>query len=94
MALNSASTDAQVEAAYDDNASYLETNSRDMAAAFVTACRILLRRRAQSYSIAGRSVSRESIETERDAATKYLQSRSNGRSRINRVDFLESAGVD
>lgn len=42
--LTSASTLAQVEASYDDNASYAEDASVAKAKAFVTACRILLRR--------------------------------------------------
>jgi len=45
--LSSASTDAQVLAAYDDNASYEEDASSTKAAAFVTACRFLLRRMAK-----------------------------------------------
>lgn len=43
--LTSTSTDAEVWASYDDNASYEEDSSRAKALAFVTACRILLRRR-------------------------------------------------
>lgn len=46
--LTSASTDAQVWAAYDDNASYEEDSSRAEALTFITACRILLRRRPSS----------------------------------------------
>lgn len=42
--LNSASTDAEVWASYDDNASYEEDASTAKAKAFITACRILLRR--------------------------------------------------
>src|SRR5688572_20583284 len=42
--LSSASTLAQVEAAYDDNASYTEDGSVAKAKAFGTACRFLLRR--------------------------------------------------
>jgi len=42
--LSSVSTDAQVKAAYDDNASYAEDDSITKAKAFITACRILLRR--------------------------------------------------
>jgi hypothetical protein len=38
------STDSQVWKAYDDNASYEEDGSRAKALAFMTACRILLRR--------------------------------------------------
>jgi hypothetical protein len=42
--LTAASTLAQVEASYDNNASYAEDNSPTKAKAFVTACRFLLRR--------------------------------------------------
>ena len=42
--INSGSTLAQVEAAYDDNASWLEDNSTGKAAIFVTSVNILLRR--------------------------------------------------
>jgi hypothetical protein len=42
--LTSASTLAQVNAAYDDNASYEEDVSVAKAKAFITACRFLLRR--------------------------------------------------
>ena len=43
--LSSSSTDSEVWAAFDDNASYEEDGSRTKALAFLTACRILLRRR-------------------------------------------------
>lgn len=42
--INSQSTTAQVEAAYDDNASYAEDNSPSKCRTFMTACRMLLRR--------------------------------------------------
>ena len=42
--LSSASTLAQIEAAYDDNASYAEDNSVAKCRGFITACRLLLRR--------------------------------------------------
>lgn len=42
--INSSSTLAQVQAAYDDNASYAEDNDVSKARAFLTACRILMRR--------------------------------------------------
>ena len=44
--LSSSSTDAEVEAAYDDSASYLEDESTAKAMAHVTAGTILLRRLA------------------------------------------------
>lgn len=42
--LSSASTTAQVRAAYDDNASFDEDNSPSKAAAFITAVTILINR--------------------------------------------------
>jgi len=41
--LSSSSTLAEIQAEYDDNASYAEDDSVAKAAAFVTACRMLLR---------------------------------------------------
>lgn len=40
--LSSASTPAQVQAAYADNASYMEDGSPTKARTFITACRMLL----------------------------------------------------
>jgi len=54
--LNSSSTDEQVRNAYDDNASYAENDSVSECKAFITACRILLRREFKSTSGAGISV--------------------------------------
>lgn len=54
--LTSASTDAAVQAAYDDNASYDEDASVAKAKAFITAARILLRRSYQSLSDGGSSM--------------------------------------
>ncbi len=42
--LSSSSTLAEIQAAYDDNASYAEDASTVKAVAFITACRLLLRR--------------------------------------------------
>jgi len=41
--LSTASTRAEIEAAYDDNASYAEDASPTKARAFITACRLLIR---------------------------------------------------
>lgn len=59
--LTSASTNDEVWAAYDDNASYEEDGDRAKALAFVTACHILIRRRAT------RSVGAARTELEFDA---------------------------
>ena len=42
--LTSSSTDAQVNSAFDDNASYIEDQSATKAGAFITACTFLIRR--------------------------------------------------
>lgn len=53
--LTSASTNAEVEAAYDDNASYAEDNSSVKCQAFITACRFLLRRMFSRSATGGRA---------------------------------------
>ena len=93
--ISSASTDAEVQAAYDDNASYVEDNSVDKAKAFITACRLLIRRIPTSIAVSGRSATRDSLKSEIDEAYTWLKSRLGaGRSRVLRVDFLEPEGVD
>lgn len=91
--LSSSSTDAQVWAAYDDNASFEEDGSATKAAAFVTACRILLRRRPQSTSVDGTTISFDAgaISDEMMRAQKWLAShRSSG---AGGVRFLDFSGV-
>jgi len=70
--LSSNSTDAQVLAAYDDNASYEEDNSRAKADAFITACRILRRQLPLSGGRGPQSVTRESLDAEISAAKAWL----------------------
>jgi len=72
MSLTSDSTDAQVWAAYDDNASYEEDGSRAKALAFITACRIILRRRPSSMSRSDANFSFESVSSEMTMARKWL----------------------
>lgn len=52
--LTSSSTLAEVQDAYDDNASYAEDESVGKAAAFMTAVRILLRRMPKRQVFGGR----------------------------------------
>lgn len=54
MPLSSSSTDAEVYASYDDNASFREGGSAAKCRAFITACRILLRRRPSQASLGSR----------------------------------------
>ena len=70
--LSSNSTDAEVWAAYDDNASYEEDGSRTKALAFVTACRILRRRLPLSAGRGPQTVTRESLDAEIATARAWL----------------------
>ena len=72
--LTSSSTDAEVNAAYDDNASYAEDSSATKAAAFITACRFLLRRMAKTagHGPATLTLSPELVLQEMRAAQAWL----------------------
>lgn len=88
--LSSASTDQAVWDSFDDNASFEEDQSATKAAAFVTACRILLRRRPQSTSVDGTTVSFDggAIEKELMRAQKWLAAnRSNAAGGVRYLDF-------
>lgn len=75
-ALSSSSTDAEVWEAYDDNASFEEDSSPTKAAAFITACRILLRRRPQMTNVDNTQVAFEAgrISDELKQARNWLAS--------------------
>ncbi len=88
--VSSASTDAQVWAAFDDNAGFEEDSSATKAAAFVTACRVLLRRRPVSVSVDGLSTAFDgaAIRAELDRAIRYLQSnRASAGGKVKHLDF-------
>lgn len=72
--LTSASTDAAVWASYDDNASYEEDSSRTEALAFITACRILLRRRPKVARRGGQNIEFDAnlIRSELESAQAWL----------------------
>lgn len=70
--LTSASTEAEVWAAYDDAASYEEESSRSKALAFITACRILSRRRPTQIGRGDRSTTLESLRQEIADARRWL----------------------
>lgn len=93
MALSSASTDTQVDAAYDDNAGYDVPPSTSMCEQFVLACRMLLRRRANTLSVSGRSITRDSIQHQLDQATAWYQQQARGRSRFVRTQFADPGRV-
>lgn len=91
--LSSASTDQEVWDAYDDNASFEEDQSASKAAAFVTACRILLRRRPVSISVDGLTTNFDaaSVKSDMDRAQKYLAANRSG----GKVKYLDlSMGRD
>lgn len=75
--LSSSSTMAQVEAAYDDNASYAEDDSITKAKAFVTAVRFLLRRLYSSEAFGSASLSTrvDLLRDELRDAQKWLEAR-------------------
>lgn len=91
--LSSSSTDAEVWAAYDDNASYQEDTSRSKASAFITACRILARRLPISADRDGQSVSRESLREEVGQAMAWRAanpgSSGSGSTRVRFGDFRD-----
>lgn len=94
MTLSSASTLAQVEAAYDDNADYRDDASISKARAFAQACRILQRRYLSGVSNDGTSVNRnvELIKDQLAQVEAWLDSndtaRSDGGSTV--YDFREA----
>ena len=69
--LSSSSTDAQVLAAYDDNASYEEDGCRAKADSFITACRILRNRLPLSAGRGPHTFTRESLQAEIEAAQRW-----------------------
>lgn len=75
--LNGSSTLAEVQAAYDANASYVEDNSVAKAKAFITACSILLRRTPSNMEKASNTLSFniQAIKQERDDALAWLVAR-------------------
>lgn len=72
--LTSSSTLAVVQSAYDDNASYYEDDDATKAKAFITACRILLRRIPRDGMLQGARVTLtpEIIQDQLNAAVEWL----------------------
>lgn len=79
MALTSASTLVEVEAAYDDNASYEEDGSSAKCRAFITACLIWLRRapREQGTREGNLTLSPDLVQKELTHARSWLASNPN-----------------
>jgi hypothetical protein len=70
--LTSTSTDAEVFAEYDDTASYEEDGSRALALRFITACRILNRRRPSMATRGEQQMSFETLQNQMKAAQDWL----------------------
>jgi hypothetical protein len=90
--LSSTSTTAEVQAAYDTNASYAEDNSLPKVRAFITAVRILLRRTASNVVKGSNQVSLnlEVLEKELARAQAWFEARdpdANIRPVTTRADF-------
>lgn len=87
--LSSTSTDAQIWSAYDDNASFEENQSATQAAAFITACVILLRRRPTQMTVGGQTMAFEegSVRGElRRARRWYAMNRSGSGAGVRFID--------
>lgn len=80
MILSSTSTLPEVQAAYDDNASYAEDNSVAKARAFVTACRILIRRSMTRVDTRESAIELDVslLQAELEAAQTWLESHDTG----------------
>jgi hypothetical protein len=86
--LSSASTDAEVEAAYDDNAPYREDNSVSMARAFGTACVIMARRRELEIWSGSNRLRGESLRDEGKEALAWADANDSSRQpRLTKADF-------
>jgi hypothetical protein len=75
--ITSASTLAEVQAAYDDNASYAEDNSVTKARAFETAAMVLLRREPQQAGRNGTAftLDKQSVREELARVRSWLSAR-------------------
>jgi hypothetical protein len=78
--LNSSSSLEEIEDAYDDNASYSEDGSVAKCLAFVTACRLLLRRmpKRQGNREGDLELSPELIQKDMDRAQEWAQANADG----------------
>lgn len=70
--LSGTSTESECWQEYDDCASYEEDGDRSKALRFITACRILTRRRPTAISRGERSTTLESLQQEAKDARQWL----------------------
>jgi|DEB3_MinimDraft_2_1074329.scaffolds.fasta_scaffold00552_2 hypothetical protein len=75
--LDGNSTYEQVKQAYDENASYIEDNSTTKARAFITACKILLRRTPSNMQKGSNALGYnvQALKQELDDAVAWLEAR-------------------
>lgn len=88
--LTSSSTDSEVEAAYDNAASWYEDQSVAKARAFVTACRILIRRCATAMYHGQKRVEFDIplLRSELEQAAAFVEANGGGTGpRVTRADF-------
>jgi hypothetical protein len=92
--LNGDSTDAQVWAAYDDNASYEEDGSLTKAKAFITACRILLRRLPKRQKSGGAEIETDPtrLSKEMEEAKQWVASNPSSSAAAGSVRFADFNG--
>lgn len=91
--LSRTSTDQEVWESFDDNASYEEDASPAKAAAFITACRILMRRRPQSSNTDGTMITFETISGLYEEARKWLAANRTNGAGAGGVRHLDLSGV-
>lgn len=91
--LSSSSTDQQVWDEYDNTAGWEEDSSSSLAKRFITACRILLRRRPTNYTSDGQTVAFDdkAIRDDMDRARKFLDA--NDSSSGGSVRYLDTSGI-
>lgn len=94
-AADSTSTDAQVIAAIEDNASYREDDSETKCRDFITACRVYLRRNIISSVTADgltTQINPQFIADELKTALKWLDSKASPLSSTGRVRHYSVSG--
>jgi len=87
--LSSTSTLTEINAAYDDNASYAEDNSVSKAKAFRTAIAILIRRVLADSTKGDKSLrfDREGLQRQLDEVAAFISSRDTSNSAVTVADF-------
>lgn len=89
MPLSSTSTDAEVWAAYDDNATYQEDGSVAKCKAFITACIIIIRRNPRRYGTGEQNLelNADGLRDELTKARSWLGANDSGYTGVKRLNF-------